>query len=559
MPGIGNNIYNNVLKVNRNIQLQQMISGPFDICIIGAGASGAGCALDAALRGFRVLLVDRGDFSCETSSKSTKLIHGGVRYLEQAFKNLDFAQLRQVRHGLEERHLLLANAPHLAQPLGLVTPVFSWIEGLYFTIGLKLYDWIASRKDNLPSSEWLSKKTVRQMIPTISGKIHSAVLYYDGQLDDARYTLALTRSAAEAGATVLNYAEVVGFQKDNNGILTGVILKDRLSDDGNAVINVSVKTVLNCTGPFSDHIRQMANPDLSDRIRPSKGVHAILPANVLSSKNALLIPKTPDGRVVFALPFHGQVMLGTTDEKYDHLEQEPLLESGEVDFLLETLEPYLDRKVDKSEVKSGFGGVRPLITAGKQQTKGLLRDHEVEFDETSGLFSLLGGKWTTYRLMARDAVDAVCRHLGIDKKCTTENFLLAGAKGYRADGWEIIQAETAMEADICRHLNSNYGSHSTTIATMIAQDKSLGERLIAGFPFVKAEVVYSVRHEMCCTIRDFIARRTRLEILDWQAAIAAAPEVARLLAAEIHWSEEKMMKELRMYQNLLRHFVENSK
>lgn len=545
--------------MNRSEQLQQLTSAPYDICIIGAGASGAGCALDAVLRGFRVLLVDRGDFSCETSSKSTKLIHGGVRYLEQAFKNLDFAQLRQVRHGLEERHLLLANAPHLAQPLGLVTPVFSWIEGLYFTIGLKLYDWIASRKDNLPPSEWLSKKTVRQMIPTISDKIHSAVLYYDGQLDDARYTLALTRSAAEAGATVLNYAEVVGFQKDNNGTLTGITLNDRLSDLEKNTIHISVKTVLNCTGPFSDHIRRMANNALSDRIRPSKGVHAVLPADVLNSKNALLIPKTPDGRVVFALPFHGRVMLGTTDEKYDHLEEEPLLESDEVEFLLETLAPYLDRKVDKSEVKSGFGGVRPLITAGKKQTKGLLRDHEVEYDEVSGLFSLLGGKWTTYRLMARDAMDAICRHLTVDKKCSTDNFLLSGAQGYQENNWEMLQAETTLEADICRHLNSNYGSHSTEIAAMIVQDKSLGQRLAAGFPFIRAEVIYAARYEMCCSIRDFIARRIRLELLDWQAAIAAASEVARLLAAELKWSEEKMMKELTKYQNLLMRFVENSK
>ncbi len=544
--------------MNRNAQLQQLLQAPYDLCIIGAGASGAGCALDAALRGLRVLLIDRSDFSSETSSKSTKLIHGGVRYLEQAFKNLDFAQLRQVKHGLEERHLLLENAPHLARPLGLMTPVFSWVEGLYFSIGLTMYDWFASKKDNLPKSRWVRKKQALEMMPVLGEKVHSVVLYYDGQLDDARYAFALAQTACAAGATVINYAELVAFQKDPDGRLTGATIADRLSDK-DVEYQVQSKVFLNCTGPFADHVRLMANSALTSRIRPSKGVHAVLPFEVLNSNHALLIPKTPDGRVVFAVPFYQQVLLGTTDEIYDHLEKEPCLEAAEIDFLLETLAPYLNREVDKSEVTAGFGGIRPLITAAKKQTKGLLRDHEVEADEVSGLFSLLGGKWTTYRLMARDAVDAVCRHTGYQVASNTAHHRLAGAAGYTHEDWKSLAVTTGLDTDICQHLCSNYGSNARMVTDIVLENTDLGERLAPEFPFIAAEVVYTARYEMCCTIRDFMARRVRLEILNWQAAQQACNRVAGLLAGELGWSKEKLEQSISAYQNLLMGFMAKSK
>lgn len=544
--------------VNRNTEIEKMQHAPYDVCIIGAGASGAGCALDAALRGLRVLLIDRGDFSGETSSKSTKLIHGGVRYLEQAFKNLDFGQLRQVRHGLEERHLLLANAPHLSRPLGLITPVFSWVEGLYFSIGLKLYGLFASSNDNLPASKWLNKKSAQTLIPTLSEKMHSAVLYYDGQLDDARFAFALAQSASEAGATIINYLEVIDFQKDPKGKIIGATLADKLSGD-TVHTTVRAKVFLNCTGPFADHIRVLANAATESRIRPSKGVHAVLPFDVLNSQYALLIPKTPDGRVVFAIPFHQQVLLGTTDELYSDLEKEPVLEAKEVDFLLETLAPYLSRKVHKEEIAAGFGGIRPLITAGKKQTKGLLRDHEVEVDETSGLFSLLGGKWTTYRIMARDAVDAVCRHLGHQVACNTENQPLSGAEGYHPEDWEKIKVQTGLDEDICRHLSQNYGSRASLVIALMKDDPQFNCRLSNHFPFIAAEVVYAARYEMCCTIRDFLARRVRLEILNWEAAKQSAATVAQLLAGELHWDNEKKEMEVINYRNLLDQLIAKSK
>lgn len=549
--------------MNRIPNIHRLQSETFDLCIIGGGASGAGCALDAALRGLKVALIERDDFAAGTSSKSTKLVHGGVRYLEQAFKKFDFAQLRQVRHGLEERHIVLRNAPHLARPLALVTPVFSWWEGLYFSIGLKLYDWFASGKDTLPKSRWLTKSQTMRRMPGLSPKIHSAVLYYDGQLDDARYCLALVQSAAEAGTVVSNHLEVLDFQKNNNGNLAATLVRDGLS--GEKFI-VRAKLFLNCTGPFADQIRHLANPELSPRIRPSKGVHVVLPYTTLASDDALLIPKTKDGRVVFAVPFEGKLLLGTTDDDYSDLRKEPILEAAEVDFLLETLQPFLSEKLENEQVKSGFGGLRPLVAStnnqitklSNHQTKSLVRDHEVEHDPTSNLLSLLGGKWTTYRLMAKDAVDAVCDLLGFSAECHTEAHFLAGAKGYSSDLWKKIQAEHGFETDISQHLAQKYGIKAEQVGAIVRQKPELAERLLAGFPFIKAEIVYTVREEMACTLRDFLARRIRLEIMDWQAAIQAAPVVAKIMGDELGWTAGQQQNKAEAYIELLEQFKKSA-
>ena len=316
--------------MDRAKNIQRLAIEEFDLCIIGGGASGAGCALDAALRGLKVALIEKTDFAAETSSRSTKLVHGGVRYLEQAFKKLDFAQLRQVRHGLEERQIVLKNAPHLAHPIGVITPAFSWWEGVYFCIGLKIYDWFSGKKSQFPSSRWLSRKETLQRMPGISSRIHSSILYYDGQLEDARYCLALVQSAAELGAVVANHLEVIDFQKDTNGKIVAASVIDSLG----AAPPLSIKATqfLNCTGPFADQIRHLANPGLPQRIRPSKGVHLVLSPEILQSAEAMLIPRTKDGRIVFAVPFEGNLLLGTTDEPYPEVSEEPLLESRELHF-----------------------------------------------------------------------------------------------------------------------------------------------------------------------------------------------------------------------------------
>ncbi|MCB0633174.1 MAG: FAD-dependent oxidoreductase, partial [Lewinella sp.] len=357
--------------MTREENLGQLKTETFDICIIGAGASGAGCALDASLRGLKAALIEKNDFASGTSSRSTKLVHGGVRYLEQAFKKLDFAQLRQVRHGLEERHYVIRNAPHLAHPLALLTPVSTWVAGLYFTIGLKLYSWIAGWRDTLPSSEWLTKKQALERMPGLDAKkLHSAVLYYDGQFNDARYCLALAHSADNAGAAVLNYAEVTGFGKSEDGRLLSAQIRDGLSGEN---YEIKAKLFINCTGPYSDHIRLMANSDLEKRIRPSKGVHLMLPYETLGSNAGMLIPETRDGRVVFAIPFEGELLLGTTDTDYQQLEEEPTLKKEEVDYLLENINQYLARSVNTEDVKAGFGGLRPLVAASsREDTKSLL-------------------------------------------------------------------------------------------------------------------------------------------------------------------------------------------
>ncbi len=538
----------------RTEAIHKLQSETFDLCVIGSGASGAGCALDAALRGLKVALVEKNDFASGTSSKSTKLIHGGVRYLEQAFKNLDFAQLRQVRHGLQERHAMLTNAPHLAHPLALVTPVFSWWEGLYFRIGLWLYDRFASRKDKIPASRWLSKAEALRRLPGLTDQIHSAVLYYDGQLDDARYCLALVQSAAEAGAVVSNYLEITGFEKSANGRITAAQVRDSLTSE---TLHIRARCFLNCTGPQADAVRRLANPGIPSRIRPSKGVHLLLPQALLDSPDtALLIPNTPDGRVVFAIPFQGELLLGTTDQDYPEPDREPYLEAREIDFLLKTLEPYLRTPAHRDQVKAGFGGLRPLIAAGSKgkTTKGLVRDHEVELDERSGLFSLLGGKWTTYRLMACDAVDAVCRRLGVRATCTTAGHILAGGEHFSPLIETILRDQFQFPGPIARHLTGNYGSRAIKVAELTRENPGWRERLVQGYPFIRAEVVHAVRAEMACTLRDVLARRIRLEILDWEATVAAIPAVASIMAEELQWTEQRRAQEMLEYRRMIESF-----
>ena len=539
--------------MNRRDHIEQLQTEEFDCLVIGGGASGAGCALDSVLRGYKTALVEKTDFAAETSSKSTKLIHGGVRYLEQAFKNFDFAQLSQVRHGLEERHIVLKNAPHLARPLALITPVFSWFEGLYFTIGLTIYGWFASGKDTLPGSKWLSKAAVKKRLPRLSNKIHSAVLYYDGQLDDARYCLAIAQTAATKGATVANHVEITGFEHDESGKLVAALATDLRTGQS---LKIRAKVFINCTGPFADHIRLKANPQLSKRIRPSKGVHAILPYEVLGGEDALLIPKTPDGRVVFAIPFAGKLMLGTTDNDYQQLEEEPVLEGKEVEFLLETLNPYLDQPSRHGQVKAGFGGLRPLIAADPSKgTKGLVRDHEVEYDQHSNLVSLLGGKWTTYRLMAKDTIDLVEQTIfQAERPCQTDAQLLVGAEGYREDAWQQLQNQSGLAEDVCRHLSRHYGSEATKVLEVLAANPEWKERLHPNYPYLVGEAVFAARFEMACTVRDFLARRIRLEILDWDVAQQAAGQVAKAMGAELGWSEKQQLQEAEDYIELLYHF-----
>lgn len=540
--------------MNRNRNQQRLQQETFDVCIIGAGASGAGAALDAALRGYRVALIDRGDFAGETSSRSTKLIHGGVRYLEQAIKKLDLAQLKQVRHGLAERRTVLRNAPHLAHPLALLTPVFSAFEGLYMSIGLSLYSLFA-RHDAIPKGSWLNKADALKQIPTLTPKMHSAVLYYDGQLNDARYALALAQSADEAGAAVVNYTALTGFNRDESGKLTTATVRDELTG---ATTQIKATVFLNCTGPYADAVRQLANPLLDDRIRPSKGVHIVLPRETLSSDTAILIPKTSDGRVVFAIPFGDSVFVGTTDTDYSDLADEPVLETDEVDYLLETLQPYLAKTPSRADVRSGFGGIRPLIVSGRADTKTLLRDHEVEVDAESGLLSLLGGKWTTYRLMAQDAIDQVGEVLKKPVSSKTETHFLVGGELYDFADWQKLKQRYNLPDDVCQHLMKTYGTRADRVAKIAQEQPELANRLTEQKPFVGAEVLYQVREEMAVTVRDVLARRWRVELADWQLTAQLAQPVADLMTTELGWTDAYSRQQVDAYRELLASFAERA-
>lgn len=540
--------------MQRNSQLEKLKTENFDICIIGAGASGAGVALDAILRGYSVAMIEKVDFSSETSSKSTKLIHGGVRYLEQAFKKLEPSSLKQVKHGLAERQYLLANAPHLAKPLGIITPVFSWIEGLYYTIGLKLYGLFA-KNDHLPKAEWLSKSETLRLAPSLNPKINSGVIYYDGQLDDARYVIALVQAAHAKGTVVANYVEAQSFVKNEAGKLTELLVKDTVNNQSFAIKS---KIFINCTGPFSDYIRLMANPAEETRIKPAKGVHIMLPKEFFDSEKAMLIPKTKDGRLVFVIPFKSEVMVGTTDTPYKNLEKEPLLVKEEVNFLLETLTPFLKKMPTEADIKSGFGGVRPLLSAktnNLNETKGLLRDHEVEIDEASGLVSLLGGKWTTYRLMAEDTVNKVGAILKNDKESSTHFHKLWGAQNQQLTKKSFLESNSNIETETLEHLWATYGDQAIEVLKIATSDKALGEKIIEGYPYLKAEVTYGSRYEMVEKPRDYLARRIRVEILDWNLTKAMTPTVAQLIGTELEWTSEKIENEKNEYESLIEGFI----
>ena len=537
--------------MKREENLKRLKSEEFDLLVVGAGASGSGVALDAALRGLKVALIDKGDFSCQTSSRSTKLIHGGVRYLEQAFTKLQFSQLKQVKHGLQERKYLLANARHLSKPLGIITPVFSAFEALYYTIGLKIYGLFA-QKDHLPAARWLSKKEAKLLSPDLSEKIHSAVMYFDGQLDDARFALALVQSAQKVGAVVSNYVSWQSFILDSNKKITGISVKDELSDD---FFEIKSKLIINCTGPYADELRLAANPEEEPRIIPSKGVHMVLSREFFRGDKAMLIPKTKDGRLIFVIPFKKSVMIGTTDTPYKTLEKEPILEKSEAEFLLDTLKNYVKKLPEIKDIKAGFGGIRPLLSAKtnlkNSNTKSLLRDHEVEYDEKSGLLSLLGGKWTSYRLMAQDATDKVCEILGIETKCKTQEYSMVGSENF-----EKQPKPVDVESDIFKHLQKTYGDKTMEVLSIARKEPSMMERIHPQKPAIKAEVIYSVRNEMLLKPRDFFTQRLRWEILDWKITSDSVETVIKLMETELGWSKNKSQEETLEYQNLLQTYID---
>jgi glycerol-3-phosphate dehydrogenase len=505
----------------------------FDLCVIGGGATGAGCALDAQLRGLRTVLLDASDFAAAASSASTKLVHGGVRYLEQAVKSMNFEEYRMVKKALRERLYMLANAPHLAHPAHFLVPVYSWLRAGYFLIGMKMYDAVAGKSNLFPSS-FLSREEALTRMPGLKPDgLRGAICYSDGQFDDARYDLALVETFAQAGGIALNYARVTRFKQSPNGKLHSATVRDMISGEE---YSVSAQKYVNATGTAADFIRRLANPGLASRMRPSKGVHLLFPAETFPGIDALLVPHTEDGRVIFAVPWQERLLVGTTDDEVTPLTR-MLVEKPEAEYLLRQLNPYLRKPLQLAQTVSGMAGLRPLVAAhGHTETSKLIRDHEVELDSMSGLISVLGGKWTTHRLMAEDTIDAVQREMGLAvSPCVTKQYPLAGAKGFDRHFSQQIEEEYALPPDVAKHLAGKFGSRSLQILELLKENPSWKQRIATQLPAIQAELVYCIRHELAETIEDLLARRTGAQMHGWNQALEAAPVAGAILAKEKGW------------------------
>jgi glycerol-3-phosphate dehydrogenase len=495
------------MSFNRPDQLLKL-NHTFDICIIGGGATGAGVALDATLRGYKVLLIEKGDFASQTSSKSTKLVHGGVRYLEQAVRNLDWHQFKMVYKALHERKTLLQNAPHLAHPLGLLTPCYTRWERWYYRIGMWMYDKI-SGSTNLKSSRGLSKKEIQAEFPSIeSHHLRGGVLYYDGQLNDARYALAILKEAERLGACILNYACLNSFELGQKSLkIKKVSFADLISG---AAYTISIRAVVNATGPFTDKVRILANPKMKPRMKVSRGAHIVLAAEFWTGNTALLIPKTDDGRVIFVIPWRGSVLVGTTDDP-DTLSENPVIQEEEKQYLISYFNRYSAKKATLGDITATFVGQRPLLqvqldSAMNTDTKSLVRDHEVEVDGRSKLVSIMGGKWTTYRVMASDTLDVLEREvLNVSvKPCLTKDHMLIPLAS--------VELPFGIPEDIAVHLTELYGPAAGEVYAYGS------ERLLPTEPYLTGELTYLKEQEMAVTWEDVLARRWGVSMRDESVA-----------------------------------------
>lgn len=518
--------------MNRDAMLRRIAERrePWDIAVIGGGATGAGLAVDAASRGYAVVLLEQSDFGKGTSSRSTKLVHGGVRYLQQGNVSL-------VMEALKERGLLRRNAPHLVRDLEFIVPNYAWWEAPFYGIGLKVYDLLAGRY-GFGASQVLSREEVLERIPTLQHDgLRGGVKYHDGQFDDSRLLVNLVQTAVEQGACVANYARVTHLTRDAGGGVNGLRFRD---EEAGADHDIAARCVINATGPFCDAVRRMDEPDTAPIIAPSQGVHIVLPHAFLPQSTAIMVPHTRDGRVMFAIPWHGHVVVGTTDTPIREAALEPQPLEHEVDFILETAGGYLERDPTRSDILSVFTGIRPLVKAGDSaSTASLSRDHTIQISE-SGLLTIAGGKWTTYRKMAEDGVDhaIVLGHLD-DRPC--------GTKDLRIHGWQEAAGTSGALAD--------YGADAGRIEALAGSQPGLAQPLHEALPVTAAQVVWAAQHEMARTVDDVLARRTRTLFLNARAAVAMAPAVARLLAAELKRDGDWQRRQIDEFGRIAAHFI----
>jgi glycerol-3-phosphate dehydrogenase len=541
---------------SREEALRAIEGKSFDVCVIGGGATGSGCALDAQLRGLRTLQIEAEDFASGASSASTKMVHGGVRYLQDAIRNFDFKEFLVLKEALRERIHMLQNAPFLTNVRSFLVPCFSSIDIAYFSVGLKMYDWIAGRENLAPSSFISREETLRRMPELASKDLRGAVAYADGQFDDARFNITLVKTFAEAGGEALNYARVVEFEKDSNGKLASATVEDKIA---RRTFNIHARCFVNATGPYADRIRTLAKPDSRPRIRWSKGVHIVLPLEVLGSREALLIPKTEDGRVLFAIPWQGNLLVGTTDEEVHSLE-DVHLQANEVDYLLRHLNRYLATPVTADQILGGFAGVRPLLTSGKaKNTRKLARSHEVELDTRSGLISIMGGKWTTYRAMAQDAINAVQKYLRVPVlKCPTLNHQLVGSAGFSLDYWQTLQKPYALPQPAAEQLARRFGTSAPKVMELMNEDHLPVGLLPAHTMLLRAETLFAIRNEMAISLEDVLLRRLGFGARNWGASLSAVADVAAVFAHEFSWTPIKKQEALDKYVSNLRDLMQKA-
>jgi glycerol-3-phosphate dehydrogenase len=518
--------------MNRSTFLQRVRDrhDPWDIAIIGGGATGVGAAVDAASRGYAVLLLEQSDFGKGTSSRSTKLVHGGVRYLQQGNVSL-------VMEALKERGILRRNAPHLVHDLAFVVPNYDWWEAPFYGIGMKVYDMLAGRY-GFGRSRLLSREETVERIPTIeTDGLRGGVVYYDGQFDDARLLVNLVTTAFEQGATLLNYVRVTGLRKDDDGFVNGLTATDAETGE---TLNVAARAVVNATGAFCDGVRRMDDPDAKPMIAPSQGAHLVFDRSFLPGDAAIMVPRTSDGRVIFGIPWHDRALIGTTDTPIDDTPLEPRPLEEEIDFILETAGQYLATDPTRADVRSAFAGIRPLVGASDDEsTAALSRDHTVSIGR-SGLVTVAGGKWTTYRRMAEDTVDQAATIARLeDVGCATKELSIHGCHP-NADAFGPL---------------AQYGSDAPVIADLIDSDEALGAPIHPDLPARAGEVVWAARNEMARTVDDVLARRTRSLLLNARAAIEAAPAVAGLLARELERDEGWAARQVAEFSDIARGYV----
>lgn len=562
-----------IADLKRNATAPSTADTVYDLLVIGGGATGTGIALDAATRGMKVALVERDDFSSGTSSKSTKLVHGGVRYLEKAVWNLDYSQYQLVKEALQERKNFLHTAPHLSSWLPIMLPLEKWWQAPYFWAGTKFYDFLAG-SECIESSYFLNRSKALEAFPMLKKEnLFGALVYYDGQHNDSRMNVSLAMTAALYGATVVNHLEVTSLEKDTNGKLCGARVRDLIpkingnGGEGDEFL-VRAKGVINATGPFADAIVQMDEPQKREIVAPSLGVHVVLPGYLSPQNMGLIDPSTSDGRVIFFLPWQGNTIAGTTDSPCK-ITRDPVAGEEDINWILNEIRGYLspDINIQRSDILAAWSGIRPLVRdPNSKNTESLVRNHLVTISP-SGLLTCAGGKWTTYRQMAEDAVDSAisafqlkpCRpkipaNINIsgvnghndaailDGSCQTPSIRLLGAHGYSRTLFINLIQHFGLDTDVAKHLADSYGDRAWDVAALASPSTDKishplrGQRLSPHHPFIDGEARYAVRSEYAQTAVDFLARRTRLSFLNAQAALEALPMVIDIMGEELAWS-----------------------